>query len=329
MIAVDIEDGPRILAVRDRYVVGGKAEGCEAVTVADAMTREFATDVHLAMYEPPTTPPMRLRLDLMPVVPSPNACAPLAPTLPLRIVLLIVDVDGPQHGRTPAWDESFRARAAHLPGEPFVPWTRGGARIVYTREYVVTDPDEYTAEVLLDLVAIAAVSGIVCDPSCTDVTRITRAPHATRDGVLQAHGWVRGHAAAPGRWTRPEMSDAEVLATLGWLAMQSPAWAAKARRLLPPPPPPKFARRDPMTAATVASCSLMRTCDELRSAPSGTRHVLLARKAYALGGLAAGGRLDPERALAELHEAVRHYDDPRKTQRTLEGQFEAGMRSPL
>lgn len=217
---IDIEHGPRILAVRDRYVPGGTSNGCQAVAVPDAFTREWPTDVHLSMYAAPD-PLMRLRHDLMP------------PTV--NVVLLMADADGPDHARTAEWDRSIRERAAHLPGSPFVPWTRGGARIIYTRELEVTDPEVYTREVLLDLVAIYAVSGIVCDAECSDITRITRAVHATRDGKAQALGWVRGEATRPGPWVRPAMTEAEILTALGALSAQSKAWRSRACRFAPRP----------------------------------------------------------------------------------------------
>ena len=115
---------------------------------------------------------------------------------------LAFDVDGAGHARSPRWDADFVAMAQDLPCSPFVYWTRGGARLVWEiPPTTVAGLDCWCQWVgtYRDLaVGIYRVSGIVCDPTCADPTRIFRAPHAARDGIPQVLGWVRGNPARVG-----------------------------------------------------------------------------------------------------------------------------------
>lgn len=270
----------------DSWPVHPVGEAAEEVEPHDLLTRAFATDAHYQAFAlPPEAPRRRLSSAAVDLGAVPS------------MVLFVIDVDPPKRGaermpRTPAWDESVLAKAEHLPGQPFGHWTRGGARFAWQmRPRAIDNGESWTDEYLLGLVAIAAVSGIVCDPTCADWTRLYRAPHATRNGQLQAHGWICGTPSAMGAWAPPVLSDVDLAAALGWLEVQSKAWKPKADRLAPPPRPAAASMRapeglrDPMRAVRWA-------VRQVASQQVDRNKELYTRTRW-LAELAARGDLDP------------------------------------
>lgn len=144
--------------------------------IADACEQVFEFDAHFCAYSSPTTP-YRLggagALDVEP-----------------KMVLLVLDVDGPNHKCTPEWwaleEVKVRALFADV-GRGYCYTTRGGYRIIFgladplplrTRE----DARRWTASYEDWCTAIAAEHKIICDQSCSDWTRLFRLPRVRREG---------------------------------------------------------------------------------------------------------------------------------------------------
>lgn len=279
-----------ILVVADRYVPAwpGRDVPAMAVDVWDAMTRAWPTDAHHTAYAPATDPPRRLSL------------AGIEQVGGVRMVLLLVDVDGPDHGRTREWDADVRERVARLPGAPWAFWTRGGARIVYAIDRVVTDADDWARWYLLALVAVAHMTGIIGDPACADPTRLYRLPHATRDGELQRLGWILGAPTAIGPWPDVELEEADLLGTLGVLETTVPAWRRRAERLSPR----RVAVAPPATVGADGERALAWAAERVAGAGKGDRNAELFRRARWIGGLVDRGELARDRATHVLAEAA-------------------------
>lgn len=299
----------RVVTVADPYVKSGTPAA--AMCTDDLFTCAIETDAHFTAYEPTTEPPTRLKSDS---TPRPS------------MVLLVADLDAPGHARTPESDADMRAKAAHLPGEPFGYFTRGGARLVWTIDPHPVVAEEWSRFYLLALVAIAAASGLVADPACSDWTRLFRAPHATRDGVLQAHGWLCGHPTRIGHWSSPMMNEGEILAAVGWLATQQPVWVARAKKLAPAPvvaPPPVL-----QVGKGYANAALARACVAVRRAPEGQRHAVLAAEAWSIGGLVGANRLERSDAIRQFTIAVSGWANQSKTLATIAYQLDQGAAHP-
>ncbi len=282
---------PSILVFPTRFARGWPAHACgeapEITEAAEAFTTVYGTDGHFTGYElAAESPRRRLTLDALAALPVPPS-----------MVWFVADVDAPAHASTDEWRDVQRTLSRYVPGNPFGYFTRGGARLVWRLERrPIVDGDEWSRFYLLGLVALAALSGIVADPACHDWTRLYRLPHATRDGVLQQHGWICGDPAAIGAWTMPEISPADLAATLGWLESISPAWARRASRLFPPPERPVRA----FSGTGDASRAIRWAADRVANHGQGDRNTELFRRARWLRGLVERGELaaaDVERAM--------------------------------
>lgn len=295
---------------------GARAERLELL---DMLTKEFTTDAHYQPLDAPGSPIARLKHDSLPLLSAPP-----------RVVAFVVDVDGPDHGRSASWDTELVERAKRLPGRPFGYWTRGGARFVWHLDEPAPIAT-WSAWYLDALTRITAVSGIVGDQACADWTRLYRAPHATRDGVVQSLGWVCGHPAAIGTWSTPEVPRGELLLAMRRVGFDN----SKRTRLLgpkpdlrpPPPPEPEvpvevkpgacvecgqaFKPREPHHKKCSACVLLARLVAPLASAGAGHRNPALllatvgARKLLEDGTLDDGSRLSAMRAKRALVQAAR------------------------
>lgn len=263
-------------------------EGAPAGVVlpaGDALTREWPTDAHFVAYS------AERRLSGRAIEHG-----------PVRVGALVLDVDGPDHGRTPEWDAALLEKAGGLPGAPFGYFTRGGARFLWrlAQPFVVADVDDAEAWArfyLLAAVEVAAVTGIVADPACSDWTRLYRLPHATRDGAVQRHGWVCGSPTSIGTWPGVTLSEAEATTALGWLSAQSPAWARRACRLAPPRP------RRRVEARGDGGRALRWAAERVAGAGAGDRNAELFRRGRFLAGLVQRGELGAEEAATALVDA--------------------------
>ncbi len=219
----------RVVVVRDRYVPShphARVGDAGVLGTGDVLTRGFSSDAQFAAYAPASAKPARLSHASLPLLAAPP-----------RMQLFVVDVDPPDHVATGQWRDDVQARAAHLPGNPFGFWTRNGARIVWTLEEVELESGAAWSEwYLFQLVVIAAVTGIVADPTCSDWTRLHRAPHATRDGEMLTRGWLSGHPGVLADWQPPSLTDLERAAALGYLTARSASWRRVAPRLIEPSP---------------------------------------------------------------------------------------------
>jgi hypothetical protein len=100
----------------------------------------------------------------------------------------------------------------------------------------------------------------------------------------------------------------------------------------PVDPPGGFGGTSDAGSLTWAARALERECLAIRCAPDGSKHAVLNKAAYSIGGLVAGGMLDATAALAALRaalESIRHRcDDFGHAERTLEGSFRDGVNAP-
>jgi hypothetical protein len=224
---------------RDARVMGWPgAAHAPAVTyleAAEALTADHSSDAHFAAYSVPEVP-HRLTLEGLGLLAAEGGW---------RMVLLVVDIDGPGHRRSPAWwaDEQPKL-AALLAAHPggFVYATRGGYRIVYRLPAAVVvrttdDKEAWRLFYLRSLLQLVRAFGLVGDPACADVTRLFRLPHATREpgGAPERHE-TRGDPASLGAWAYQPTTDelpADALAART-LAASAPTWGPVARRLAPP-----------------------------------------------------------------------------------------------
>ncbi len=231
----------RVVVVRDRYVPSfphARRGDAGALGTADLLTRGFSSDAQFAAYSSGTPKPTRLSHASLSLLAAPP-----------RMQLFVVDVDPADHIATPQWRDDVQARAAHFPGNPFGFWTRNGARIVWTIDEVALESGAAWSEwYLFQLVAIAAVTGIVADPTCCDWTRLHRAPHATRDGEMLTRGWLCGHPGALADWQGVSLTDLERAAALGYLMARSAPWRQMASRLLVPAAPAESKAAPPQDA---------------------------------------------------------------------------------
>lgn len=144
---------------------------------SEACTTAFKWDAHLAAY---SCPAIGRRLGTA----GAHAYKP-------KMVLWIVDIDGPDHQRTPAWDEEIKAKLAAFAkkyGRGYAFATRGGVRLVMgLRDEFVIDSAQAAMRWRLSYLAwldqLRAEFGIVGDPACADWTRCYRLPRVRRDGV--------------------------------------------------------------------------------------------------------------------------------------------------
>jgi hypothetical protein len=142
------------------------------------------------------------------------------------------DVDGPSHDASEPWRAEKRPEietlfAAHPGG--FAHETAHGFRIVYAVEPVTiateADAIEWSRNRAVEIAYLARRFGIVCDPSCVDSTRLFRAPHATRDGVLQRRPSL-GDASAIGPLqiepTEDDRIEAQRICPKAWASPRTP-----------------------------------------------------------------------------------------------------------
>jgi len=188
--------------VMDRHARGypKHAEG-EPATYgpwSEACATEFDWDAHAAAY---SCPAIARRLG------GAGALA-YAP----RMVMFVVDVDGPSHVRTPEWwaQEREKVRAAFRargPGYCFT--TRGGYRLAWglADELVVDSPTaaaRWTASYEEWIGELARDHGIIADDTTSDWTRLFRLPRVARDGgPVTVPDEEIGYAAKMGAWRSP------------------------------------------------------------------------------------------------------------------------------
>lgn len=206
-----------VLAFQDKYVRGWpKSDDARAVhaPIGDVLTERFSTDLHFVPYGADIA-----RRHTIALFKDPTHADKIG-TANLRMVLFVVDVDHPQHAAQAfaapdAWWTEERGKLEALfavhPGG-FVYRTRGGYRIVYALPEpfplrAQLDDDRWTARYKSSLRYLARRFGIVADEACADWTRFYRAPHATRDGILQDLETI-GDAHAIGTWA-PELIAAD------------------------------------------------------------------------------------------------------------------------
>ena len=291
------DDGPNppdtMLPVwRDRYARGWPAsdEGLATMTeLWDLLSREYDTDAHHAAYQSPQ--PHRLTIDA-------------ATQVPVSMVLLVVDVDGPDHAATPAWRGELRARAASLPGNPCGYWTRGGARLLWRIQ--PRPVDGWSRWYVAQLLDLHARHGILADPACRDWPHLFRVPHGMRDGERQAHGWVCGVPEAIGTWPEATASDSDRLRTAVALAAQHAGWRAAVADLLPPVQGAQEAprARPPGSRPPTGERAIAYAVQRVLEAGQGARNRVLYAQCAWMAELAAKGEVNAADARRELGEAA-------------------------
>lgn len=181
----------KVTVLPHRYVEAGGA--AYAVPLAEALEYEWPTDAHCTQYEP-------LEVGGNQAV---RAAKEAIDRLPLRMVALIGDVDGPGHEAPQEWRE--RAEAV-LRESPFA-WyaTRNGYRVISElAEPFVVDSEARWNEWRGRYAAFVEECGrdywVSLDPTADDPTRIFRLPNVERENVGKVRSPVRGR---PPAWTLP------------------------------------------------------------------------------------------------------------------------------
>jgi hypothetical protein len=310
----------RVPVWRDKYARGWPTTvPSMALEPVDAFSRAFGTDAHFAAYAAIDCRATNAGID--------------SGAISTSMVLFVVDVDAHDVPDVNVWKHEVTPKLRALPGDPFVPWSRGGARAIWRlAEPVAIDGEAARAawrRFYVDaLIRLAAIAGVVADPACSDPTRLYRAPHVVRDGVLQAHGWCCGDPSAIGVLPSLDVDEADRLVAEIALIEASPAWA----KVLAPPAMPGPIRLAPISARArqsdaFAAAALRKATENIASAGVGARHLVLAREAFAIGGFVGAGRLDANEVEGALLSALGE-DANRDAVRTCRGQIAAGAKAP-
>lgn len=222
------DDGLRILAFDHKRILGwpGHEErrlGCAAylMTPHRIFTSTWQTDAHYSAYgyDVGQNAPRRL------TIAAPQAIGSI------RMKLLVIDVDAPDHanvGASSEWRSEFAKRVGLLSGDPYSYETRGGSRIVFSvDQFLINGIDsvyEWKKNYLKSLIQIYITSGLIGDPRCIDWTRLYRAPHVMRDGIMQTGRTVTGDPGHIGRWLTT-VPNTDLGTALENLALTSNAWS--------------------------------------------------------------------------------------------------------
>ena len=171
--------------------------------LSGVLSEEWSFDAHYAAYSLPSVE-RRLATD---------AALDLGP----EMVAFVVDVDGPDHQRTPEWWAAEQEKVARLAEDhplPFVYATKGGYRLVYTLRHPVKlasvfDAARWSASYVAWLDLLDAQYGIVGDYHQAPWTALYRAPDVVRAGERQRHDVV-GDESAIGVWSLPLVEESAV-----------------------------------------------------------------------------------------------------------------------
>lgn len=157
------------------------SDGAPAVygPFSEACSTTFEWDAHFAAYSQPT---IQRRLG-----------GTGALTLEPKMVLLVLDVDGPDHKWTPDWWEREKAKLREFfkrKGRGYAYTTKGGYRIVLALKTpmvlrTVKDALRWRFSYLDWIAEIQREFDINCDDKCADWTRLYRLPRVLRDGIPQ------------------------------------------------------------------------------------------------------------------------------------------------
>lgn len=170
-----------LIPVCDRFAKGypkhgDKAEPATYGPFSEAARTEFGWDAHFCAYSQPA---IEHRL-------ADTAALTYRP----KMVLFILDVDGPGHKCTPEWWALEKEKVRRLfkeRGRGYAYTTKGGYRIVYglRDELTLTTPNDalrWRASYVEWIALIQREYQIACDEACSDWTRLYRLPRVTRDG---------------------------------------------------------------------------------------------------------------------------------------------------
>ena len=179
---IPIFTDPKVLAWPNHLYPRTK-DRAEYYPLADMLTTSFDCDAHFSQYSHPEIP-RRLNSDAIGHEEIP---------LGVRMALLVLDVDCPAahatgNAASEEWRASERSKVNDLfraqPGGYYYE-TKKGYRLVYqTERYLRSEDDkELWREFYFRVCCLLASRyQIICDPACSDWTRLFRCPHATRDG---------------------------------------------------------------------------------------------------------------------------------------------------
>lgn len=169
------------VGVCDRFAKGfpEHADGLPMTygTLTDALESTFAWDAHVVAYSCPTIPRRLAGSDAYAYKP--------------KMVCWFVDVDGPDHKRTPEWWTGEKGKLEELrkAHKGFYAYTtKGGYRIVYglrnENSLVIDSPQaaaRWKASYLAWLELLRRDFGIIGDDKCADPFRLYRLPRVRRD----------------------------------------------------------------------------------------------------------------------------------------------------
>lgn len=178
----------------------------ELVSLAEALTRSWATDAHLVGYAARRYDQRdRWRL---------NSAAVERGDLRIAMGLLVIDCDAPGHEASPQWRAELRGKLQRLEAvhSGLVAYqTRGGARLLWRlgtphKIASATDARAWTAAYRGAVDYLADRFDIQADRACDDWTRLFRLPRVIRDGEMQAGEIVAGDVANIGTIDLAELS---------------------------------------------------------------------------------------------------------------------------
>ena len=169
-------------------------------TLLETLDAHYFDDRHFAAYAPQAI--------------GDSYCRLKAGALPVEMILLVFDVDGPDHKATPEWRSTTAAR---LPTGALWYATGGGLRVIFALEWpsiLKTAEDCAAWSAFYDAACVAAerMWGLVPDTACSDWTRLYRLPKVTRDdmptwaGAPLPLGW---QAHAPLLWDENWITEAD------------------------------------------------------------------------------------------------------------------------
>jgi hypothetical protein len=258
--------------------------------LAEALSKDFPTDVHFAAYCV-ASPARRLCRDALR---DAQARAHLQHGVTMQLVLFDIDCAASHAEGSAAPDEWWGAERVKVEkllarhAGAFVYRTRGGYRVLYRllAPVVLHDDTEaggWSSRYCLWLAYLRRAFDLHADPSCKDWTRLYRLPHATRDPLL-------------GPERREAIGEPDKIGV--WEYVESPLDVALAGQLSGPRrrsasrSAPRAAPIPAGSLTTYGASALRRVVREIEATPVGNRNKALNAAAFSLGRLVAAGHLN-------------------------------------
>lgn len=288
----------------------------------EMLTTRFDCDAHFSQY---SVPILDRRLDSHAL-----GHEALPDGIPLALLVFDIDQEEAHKNKTEAsaeWRTGERTKVEKLfaeAGQGYYYETKKGYRLVFRQELVIKDDEEkerWREEYFRACCLLASRYLIVCDPACSDWTRLFRCPHATRDeGQTPEERPTLGDPAHVARWSPVEqLSDEECLRIAD---QQNPTrdkhhgWWKVQRAFLPAPKRQLHLVDAPASSATTATMASTPTTESPTSArpQPETSHATMEKT----GSVITIHRPYGLAALRRESEALKKVDKQKRT-KALEG----------